>query len=195
MERAGRAAKTSLVRQSIAHAHTRTAGLVIIGDDTVLMLKTGWHTQREDGRIKSNGSSWLEPAGSWDIRPTAHTSAQSPCIRYRAASILALAAWSLSCCVAHDTFSFLPAGDEILSAKVEDVNTQFLCAELRAIGWRVKKVRKQLCQPCCSSKETGDMPSVCGAAARRPASSAGWGAPSLWLPTVLFSRPSDAPIQ
>lgn len=31
-------------------------------------------------------------------------------------------------------------GDEILSAKVEDVNTPFLCGELRALGWRVNKV-------------------------------------------------------
>lgn len=30
-------------------------------------------------------------------------------------------------------------GDEILSAKVEEVNTRFLCAELRAIGWQVCK--------------------------------------------------------
>eukprot|EP00887_Chlorella_sp_A99_P006739 scaffold3.g6739.t1 len=32
-------------------------------------------------------------------------------------------------------------GDEILSAKVEDVNTPFLCGELRALGWRVNKAR------------------------------------------------------
>ena len=31
-------------------------------------------------------------------------------------------------------------GDEILAAKVEDLNTAFLCGELRAIGWRVKQV-------------------------------------------------------
>jgi FAD synthetase len=31
-------------------------------------------------------------------------------------------------------------GDEILSAKVEDLNTPFLCRELRAIGWSVQKV-------------------------------------------------------
>lgn len=31
-------------------------------------------------------------------------------------------------------------GDEILAAKVHDVNTPFLCSELRAIGWRVCKV-------------------------------------------------------
>lgn len=38
------------------------------------------------------------------------------------------------------TAALLIIGDEILSAKVEDVNTRFLCAELRAIGWRVCKV-------------------------------------------------------
>ena len=32
-------------------------------------------------------------------------------------------------------------GDEILAAKVQDVNTYFLCSELHAIGWRVCKVR------------------------------------------------------
>ena len=32
-------------------------------------------------------------------------------------------------------------GDEILAARVEDVNTRFLCGELRALGWRVCKVR------------------------------------------------------
>lgn len=31
-------------------------------------------------------------------------------------------------------------GDEILSAKVEDVNTRFLCSELRSIGWQVCRV-------------------------------------------------------
>ena len=31
-------------------------------------------------------------------------------------------------------------GDEVLAAKVQDVNTPFLCSELRAIGWRVCKV-------------------------------------------------------
>lgn len=30
-------------------------------------------------------------------------------------------------------------GDEILSAKVEDVNMRFLCSELRAMGWRVER--------------------------------------------------------
>lgn len=38
------------------------------------------------------------------------------------------------------TAGLLIIGDEILSAKVEDVNTRFLCQELRAIGWRVGKV-------------------------------------------------------
>ena len=33
-------------------------------------------------------------------------------------------------------------GDEILAARVEDVNTRFLCGELRALGWRVCKVRR-----------------------------------------------------
>lgn len=31
-------------------------------------------------------------------------------------------------------------GDEILSAKVEDANTPFLCNQLRSIGWQVKRV-------------------------------------------------------
>ncbi|KAK9840250.1 hypothetical protein WJX74_006136 [Apatococcus lobatus] len=31
-------------------------------------------------------------------------------------------------------------GDEILSGKVEDVNTRFLCAELRSLGWEVSRV-------------------------------------------------------
>lgn len=61
MERAGRAAKSSLARQSAGHTLTKSAGLIIVGD-------------------------------------------------------------------------------EILAAKVDDVNTAFLCAELRAIGWHVKKV-------------------------------------------------------
>lgn len=39
------------------------------------------------------------------------------------------------------TAGLLIIGDEILSAKVEDVNTRFLCAELRSIGWTVEKVR------------------------------------------------------
>lgn len=40
----------------------------------------------------------------------------------------------------HRTAGLLIIGDEILSAKVEDVNTRFLCRELRSIGWRVSKV-------------------------------------------------------
>ncbi|KAI7844692.1 hypothetical protein COHA_001780 [Chlorella ohadii] len=37
------------------------------------------------------------------------------------------------------TAGLLIIGDEILSAKVEDVNTRFLCGELRSIGWTVDK--------------------------------------------------------
>lgn len=37
------------------------------------------------------------------------------------------------------TVGLLLIGDEILSAKVEDVNMRFLCSELRAIGWRVDR--------------------------------------------------------
>jgi molybdopterin-biosynthesis enzyme MoeA-like protein len=32
-------------------------------------------------------------------------------------------------------------GDEMLSGKVEDTNTPFLCRELHKIGWTVRKVR------------------------------------------------------
>ena len=39
------------------------------------------------------------------------------------------------------TAALVVIGDEILAAKVQDVNTHFLCSELRAIGWRVCKVR------------------------------------------------------
>lgn len=38
------------------------------------------------------------------------------------------------------TAALVVIGDEILAAKVQDVNTHFLCSELRAIGWRVCKV-------------------------------------------------------
>ena len=31
-------------------------------------------------------------------------------------------------------------GDEILSGRVEDVNTRFLCSEMRGLGWRVSRV-------------------------------------------------------
>lgn len=41
------------------------------------------------------------------------------------------------------TAGLLIIGDEILSAKVEDVNTRFLCGELRSIGWTVDKVGGQ----------------------------------------------------
>lgn len=37
-------------------------------------------------------------------------------------------------------------GDEILSGKVEDVNTRFLCTELRSLGWQVSRVsHRQQC--------------------------------------------------
>jgi molybdopterin-biosynthesis enzyme MoeA-like protein len=32
-------------------------------------------------------------------------------------------------------------GDEMLSGKVKDTNTPFLCRELHQIGWTVRKVR------------------------------------------------------
>ena len=38
-------------------------------------------------------------------------------------------------------------GDEILSGKVEDVNTRFLCTQLRDLGWQVSRV----CQCQCLS--------------------------------------------
>jgi 3'-phosphoadenosine 5'-phosphosulfate sulfotransferase (PAPS reductase)/FAD synthetase len=44
-------------------------------------------------------------------------------------------------------------GDELLSAKVEDLNTRFLCSELRAAGWKVCKVGRVcvLGRTCCMS--------------------------------------------
>ena len=39
------------------------------------------------------------------------------------------------------SLSQVVVGDEILAARVEDVNTRFLCRELRALGWRVCKAR------------------------------------------------------
>ena len=38
-------------------------------------------------------------------------------------------------------------GDEILSGKVEDVNTRFLCTELRSLGWQVSRVSHYLQGP------------------------------------------------
>lgn len=38
------------------------------------------------------------------------------------------------------TVALVIIGDEILSGKVEDVNTPFLCRELHAIGWQIAKV-------------------------------------------------------
>ena len=42
------------------------------------------------------------------------------------------------------TAAIVIVGDEILAAKVQDLNTYFLCSELRAIGWRVCKVGRLL---------------------------------------------------
>ena len=48
------------------------------------------------------------------------------------------------------TAALVIVGDEILAAKVEDLNTHFLCSELRAIGWRVcKACCPLLCCECC----------------------------------------------
>ncbi len=38
------------------------------------------------------------------------------------------------------TAALVIIGDEILSGKVDDVNTPFLCRELHAIGWQIAKV-------------------------------------------------------
>ncbi|KAI3436315.1 hypothetical protein D9Q98_002368 [Chlorella vulgaris] len=56
----------------------------------------------------------------------------------------------------HRTAALLIIGDEILSAKVEDANTPFLCRELRAVGWTVNKVvmvRDDVAQICASLRE------------------------------------------
>lgn len=37
------------------------------------------------------------------------------------------------------TAGLLLIGDEILSAKIEDINMQFLCSQLRALGWLVER--------------------------------------------------------
>ena len=37
------------------------------------------------------------------------------------------------------TAGLVVVGDEILSAKVDDLNMRFLCAELRGLGWRVER--------------------------------------------------------
>ena len=46
------------------------------------------------------------------------------------------------------TAAIVIVGDEILAAKVQDLNTHFLCSELRAIGWRVCKVCYLLLEWC-----------------------------------------------
>lgn len=42
------------------------------------------------------------------------------------------------------TAAIIMVGDEILSGKVEDTSTRFLCTELHAIGWQVSKVGHRL---------------------------------------------------
>lgn len=57
---------------------------------------------------------------------------------------------SFACAAGHaltKSAGLIIVGDEILAAKVEDVNTAFLCAELRAIGWHVKKARQPVPSP------------------------------------------------
>ena len=46
------------------------------------------------------------------------------------------------------TAALVIVGDEILAAKVQDLNTHFLCSELRAIGWRVCKASVVLFPAC-----------------------------------------------
>ena len=38
------------------------------------------------------------------------------------------------------TAALVIIGDELLSGKVDDINTPFLCRELHAIGWQIAKV-------------------------------------------------------
>lgn len=52
-------------------------------------------------------------------------------------------------------------GDEILAARVEDVNTRFLCRELRALGWRVCKARSHASPACLSMRMR--VPAMCEA--------------------------------
>ena len=49
--------------------------------------------------------------------------------------------------------AIIVVGDEVLAAKVQDVNTPFLCSELRAIGWRVCKVASAVV--LCSTRLLG----------------------------------------
>ena len=44
------------------------------------------------------------------------------------------------------TAAIIMVGDEILSGKVADTNTHFLCQELHGIGWHVAKVCRQVCE-------------------------------------------------
>ena len=51
--------------------------------------------------------------------------------------------------------ALLIIGDEILSGKVEDINSRFLCRELFLLGWRVCKVRCCLSRPVHVHKAQG----------------------------------------
>ena len=53
--------------------------------------------------------------------------------------------------------ALLIVGDEILAAKVRDSNTGFLCAELRAIGWRVGKARAAPATPAALCQTPGSV--------------------------------------
>ncbi len=44
---------------------------------------------------------------------------------------------------ARHSAAIVVVGDEILSGRVEDVNTRFLCMQLRDLGWQVSRVRLQ----------------------------------------------------
>ena len=54
----------------------------------------------------------------------------------------------------HPTPPHPTTGDEILSAKVEDINTRFLLGELRALGWRVNKVMAEEVVGACTCLTT-----------------------------------------
>ena len=137
MERAGRAGRADLARPSTGHALTKSAGIVVVGDE-ILAAKVGtliW-------LVGFKATEYTFEVASTITSGTRHVCGKE--IDDMSASLSLSGQAYLLDTIPHPV---IPASAWAL--QVEDVNTAFLCSELRAIGWHVKKVRQVLPSVSC----------------------------------------------
>ena len=107
----------------------RTRGLIRVAVRSALLRPDGTYAP---ARLLTDGH--LERVGRGDTKPPL----QQPRPTSSGSAADGPAAEGLG--LREHSAAIIIVGDEILSGRVEDVNTRFLCSEMRSLGWEVSRV-------------------------------------------------------